>query len=98
MKHLEYRLGDLDDASTANALFDDLSDAHPDLRALFDALRTRLQTEAIDALHRRIDDLVNEVGYREDEITRLTDDLSYQIDRTRSLEIELHDATRGQAE
>lgn len=96
MKHLEYRLRDLDDASTANALFDDLSDAHPDLRALFDALRTRLQTEDVDALHRRIDDLVHEVGYREDEIARLTDDLNYQINRTRSLEIELHDATRGQ--
>jgi hypothetical protein len=97
MKHLEYRLRDLDDASTANALFDDLSDAHPDLRALFDALRTRLQTEDVDALHRCIDDLVKEADYREDEIARLTDDLSYQIDRTRSLEIELHDATRGQA-
>lgn len=98
MKHLEYRLRDLDDASTANALFDDLSDAHPDLRVLFDALRTRLQTEDedIDALHRRIDDLENEVIYRDDEIARLTDDLSYQIDRTHNLEIELHDATRGQ--
>jgi hypothetical protein len=98
MKHFEYRLNDLDYASTANALFDDLSDAHPDLRALFDALRTRLHTEDIDALHRRIDDLENEVTYREAEIARLTDDLDYQINRTRSLEIELHDATRGQAE
>jgi hypothetical protein len=98
MKHLEYRLGDLDDASTANALFDDLSDAHPDLRVLFDALRTRLQTEDINALQGRIYVLENELDYREDEIARLTDDLSYQIDRTRSLEIELHDATRGQAE
>lgn len=97
MKHLEYRLDELDDASTANALFDDLSDAHPDLRELFDALRTRLQTEDIDELHRRIDDLENEVTYRDDEITRLTYDLSYQIDRTNSLEIERHDATRGKA-
>lgn len=97
MIYLEYRLGDLDDASTANALFDDLSDAHPDLRALFDALRTRLQTEDMDELQCRIYDLENDVDHYETEIERLRKALDNQINRARSLETKLHDATRGQA-
>lgn len=96
MHLLEYRLPDLDcNDGAANALWDDLSEAHPDLRILFDALRTRLSTEDADTLHRTIDHLRNKLEVRDDNIARLSDDLDYQRNRTRSLEIELHDATRN---
>ena len=94
MKHLEYRLCELDDGSASNALWDDLSDAHPDLRALFTNLRARLSFADVDELHSRIDDMGGEIDARDHEIARLSDDLEYQRDRTRRLEIELHDATR----
>jgi hypothetical protein len=96
MHLLEYRLHDLDcNDGSANALWDDLSAAHPDLRILFDALRARLSTEDVDTLHRTIDHLRNKLEVCDDNIARLSDDLGYQQNRTRSLEIELHDATRN---
>ena len=96
MHLLEYRLPDLDcNDGSANALWDDLSEAHPDLRILFDALRTRLSTEDVGTLHRTIDHLRSELDARDDTIARLSDDLDYQRNRARSLEIELHDATRN---
>ena len=95
MHLLEYRLHELDgDAGEVSALWDDLSDAHPDLRILFDALRDRLSTEDVGKLHREIDNMRSELDARDADIERLNEDLEYQINRTRSLEIELHDATR----
>jgi len=96
VKHLEYRLHELDDGSAANALWDDLGDAHPDLRALFTNIRARLSFAFadVDELHSRIDSMGSEIDARDHEIARLSDDLEYQRDRTRRLEIELHDATR----
>lgn len=96
MHLLEYRLHELDgDAGEVSALWDDLSDAHPDLRILFDALRDRLSTEGVGKLHREIDNMRSELDARDADIERLNEDLEYQINRTRSLEIELHDATRN---
>lgn len=95
MHLLEYRLRELDcDDGAANALWDDLTEAHPDLRILFDALRERLSTEDVEGLHHTIDKLRHEIDARDDDIARMNEDLEYQINRTRSLEIELHDATR----
>lgn len=64
MHLLEYRLRDLNDGSAANALWDDLSEAHPDLRILFDALRERLSTEDVEDLHHTIDKLRHEIDAR----------------------------------
>lgn len=94
MNLLEYRLHELDDGSAANALWDDLSAAHPDLRILFDALRQRLSTEDVASLHSTIDNLRDELDARDDVIARMDEDLGYQRDRTRRLEIELHDIKR----
>lgn len=95
MHLLDYRLRELDgDAGEVSALWDDLSDAHPDLRSLFDALRDRLTTEDVGKLHHEIDEMRNELDARDADIERLNEDLEYQINRTRSLSIELHDATR----
>lgn len=94
MNLLEYRLHELDDGSAANALWDDLSAAHPDLRILFDALRQRLSTEDVASLHGTIDNLRDELDARDDVIARMDEDLEYQRDRTRRLEIELHDIKR----
>ena len=94
MNLLEYRLPELDDGSAANALWDDLSAAHPDLRILFDALRQRLSTEDVASLHGTIDNLRDELDARDDVIARMDEDLEYQRDRTRRLEIELHDIKR----
>jgi len=94
MNLLEYRLHELDDGSAANALWDDLSAAHPDLRILFDVLRQRLSTEDVASLHSTIDNLRDELDARDDVIARMDEDLEYQRDRTRRLEIELHDIKR----
>jgi uncharacterized membrane protein len=95
MHLLTYRLHELDcDDGAANALWDDLTEAHPDLRALFDNIRERRSFAEVERLHHEIDHLRQEIDARDDDIARMNEDLEYQINRTRSLEIELHDATR----
>lgn len=94
MKHLEYRLHELDDGSASNALWDDLGDAYPDLRDLFTNIRARRSFAYVDELHSRIDSMGGEIDARDDEIARLSDELGHQRDRTRRLKIELHDAMR----
>jgi ADP-heptose:LPS heptosyltransferase len=68
MQWLEYRLNEIYDNAQRRALFSDLADAYPDLRAFFAAVDGALEAEH--------DDAVKECEYLQSVVEDLEEDLA----------------------